>query len=199
MPELPTVAQVCAYLARHGWRRHTKPDGSTLWRGPSGWQAVIPDWPDDDTRLLEHSTAINVIAEDAGRTAEQIVADILVDKHDFEDCNRRCWPYQTPESEWKHTLRWGSCAKATPPEDTPPTLDIPRTWTAGDGYPAEGCVPVPLTLFAPWAQHLTPTDQRRLLEQIAGSRPENRGAVIETWRLVAEELADARPRRGGAE
>ena len=190
MPEPPTVAQVCAYLARHGWRRHTETGGSTIWHGPSGWQAIIPDWPDDDTRLLEHSSAIAVIAEDAGRTIEQIVADIAVDVRGFEGCNRRCWPYQTPESEWRHTLRWGSCARAAPPEDTPATLDIPRTWTAGDGYPAAGWVSVPLELFAPWARYLPPSEQHRMLEQIAGTRPDDRAGLVATWRLVAEGVAE---------
>lgn len=200
MPDLPTIAQVRAYLERHNWRAGQIYDYGTEWRqSPGGVSIVMPDWPDDDTRLLKHSMVINVLADAAGHfTIDQIpltVADIVVDDQDFWGCSRdECWPRNRAEREWRHTLNWGHCAKATEADAQPATLDIPRVWTADDGYPAAGWASVPLTLFLPWSEYLPHVDQRVMLDEIADAGPEGRARILAEWRRTAEQLADPQRR-----
>lgn len=190
----PTVAQVRAYLEHLPWHPNAPlADGATVWwqyPNATGWHVVIPAWPDDDTRLLERSSAIHVLAEVAQRSLDEIVADILVDQEDFEGCTRRCCPNGKPPADWVHTLKWGDCGKAEPPPVRPATFDIPVTWTADDGYPSAGWVPVPLTLFAPWAEHLPPEDQHDMLAEVAAATAADRAGIAAEWQRTAEQLAD---------
>lgn len=190
----PTVAQVRAYLQHLPWKPNAPfSDGTTVWwqyPNGTGWHVVIGDWPDDDTRLLEHSSVIHVLAEAAQRSLDEIVADILVDQEDFAGCTRRCCPNGKPPADWTHTLKWGDCDKAEPPPVKPAYFDIPVTWTADDGYPAAGWESVPLTLFAPWAEHLCPEDQHAMLAKVAKTRPDERAKVVADWQRTAEQLAD---------
>lgn len=190
----PTVAQVRAYLEHLPWYPNPPfSDGTTVWwqyPNATGWCVAIPDWPDDDTRLLERSSAIRVLAAAARRSLEEVVADILVDQEGFSGCARRCQPRSKPLAEWRHTLKWGDCDKAEPPPAKPAHFDIPVTWTAGDGYPSAGWVSVPVTLFAPWVEHLPPDDQHAMLADVADAKPERRPQVVAEWRRSAEQLAD---------
>lgn len=196
MTELPTVAQVRRYLERHNWRPGETYDYGTEWRkSPDGRAVVIPDWSDDDTRLLEHSMVINVLADDAGHTTlDEIymtVANILVDDEDFWGCSREeCWPRNKPESEWAHTLNWGHCAKAAYADMRPATLDIPRVWIGDDGYPVAGWASVPLALLVPWAENLPAADQHTMLEEIATAEADARPELVAQWQRTAEQLAD---------
>lgn len=193
---LPTVAQVRRYLERHNWRAGETYDYGTEWRqSPGGLCVVMPNWADDDTRLLEHSSVINLLAGAAGHTTlDQIpltVANMLVDDDEFWGCQRdECWPRNKPESEWAHTFNLGHCLKAHEGEPRPATIDIPRTWIADDGYPAAGWTPVPLTLFAPWVEYLPPADQLEMLAEIADAAEYDRLRMVAEWRRTAEQLAD---------
>lgn len=89
---VPTVAQVRAYLKHLQWKPEALPDGSVIWRQtPGGSFLVVPDWPDDDTRLLEHSVAINILADATSRTLEETVADILDDDADAQSAVVEAW------------------------------------------------------------------------------------------------------------
>lgn len=191
----PTVAQVRAYLKHLGWHP-CKPfaDGATVWwqyPNATGWHVVIPDWADDDTRLLERSSAIGILADATGRTLEEAAADIIAADQDFWGCSRDCWPRSTPPAEWIHTLEYGRCGQASEPLPGPATLDIPATWIAEDGYPSASWASVPLTLFAPWAEHLPPEGQRAMLAEVAVVEPWHREDVVAQWRHTAEQLANA--------
>lgn len=190
----PTVAQARAYLENLPWYPSaSSPDGPTVWwqyPNATGWHVVIPDWPDDNTRLLERSSAIHVLAEAAQRSLEEIVADILVDQDDFAGCTRRCRPNGKPPAEWRHTLKWGDCDKAKKPPTEPAHFDIPVTWTAEDGYPSAGWTSVPVALFAPWVEHLPPEDQHAMLAEVAQAKPGHRAEVVAAWHRTAEQLAD---------
>jgi hypothetical protein len=48
---------------------------------------------------------------------------------DFDGCYRACRVKQ------KHTLQWGGCEHATPPE---PTVSMSKVYTDTDGYPSIG-------------------------------------------------------------
>lgn len=193
---VPTVAQVRRYLERRGWRPGETYDYGTEWRQSYGGRfVVIPNWADDDTRLLEHSMVINVLADAAGHTIiNQIpltVANILVDDEDFQACSRDCWPRTSPESQWLHTLVWGRCAIAVEPEPQPATVDISRVDVAPDGAPSMSWTSVPLALFAPWTEHLPPSDQQDMLKEIADAEPDNRPQIVAEWKLTAEQVADS--------
>lgn len=48
---------------------------------------------------------------------------------DFDGCNSEC------RRKGAHTLRWGGCEQATPPE---PTVSMSVVYTDHDGYPSIG-------------------------------------------------------------
>lgn len=191
---VPTVAQVRAYLEHLPWYPNMPfSDAATVWwqyPNATGWHVVVPDWPDNDTRLLKRSSVIHVLAEAAQRSLEEIVADILVDQEDFAGCTRRCWPRTKPPAEWAHTRKWGDCDKAEKPPTKPAHFDIPVTWITDDGYSAAGWASVPVSLFAPWVEHLPPDDQHAMLADVAGAEPERRAEVVAEWQRTAEQLAD---------
>lgn len=77
MPDLPTVAQVRAYLDRTGWRPQPIENG-VLYRHPeTGWHTVLPDWPNNDTRVYLHTMVVNVLADSERRTMAEVVADVM--------------------------------------------------------------------------------------------------------------------------
>lgn len=185
----PTIAQVKRYLLHNGWREERHHGAITVWRSPAGKHQVMLSAADDD-KLLERGTVMCTIASATGRTVEQAAADVVVDQAEFSGCTRRCWPRSKPPAEWTHTRKWGDCGKAEKPPTKPATFDIPVVWTADDNYPAAGWTSVPVTLFAPWAGHLSPEDQHAMLAEVAGSKPELRPGIVADWRRTAEQLAD---------
>lgn len=199
MSELPTVAQVRAFLEHLRWKPVAPlldgapvfSDGTVVWwQTPGGCHVVIPGWPDDDTRLLEHSSAIRVIADATSRTLEQTVADILANVEDFDGCSPDCRPRSKPPAEWAHTLVWGRCAYAEDPEPGPVTVDFFHGWDAKDGQRTWGSVPIPLEVFAPWVTHLPTSDQWDMVEEVADANADERPGIVAQWRLTAEQLAD---------
>lgn len=184
-----TVAQVKRYLQHSDWREEHHHGGIAVWQSPSGKHQVMLNAPDGDT-LLGQGMVLHTIACATGRTVEQAAVDVAVDQEDFWGCTRRCWPRSKPPAEWAHTLKWGDCDKAEQPPVKPAHFDIPVTWTADDGYPSAGWSSVPVTLFAPWAEHLPPEDQHAMLAEVAAAKPDSRPAIVAEWQRTAEQLAD---------
>lgn len=191
----PTLSQIRDYLLATGWRVADQGETAVLWT-IEGHRIRMPlprhitDY-DLSMAIVNLSIAESRPPHDVRESILNEAAEQLVAEGDFWDCSRdSCWPRTKRAAQWKHSLAWGQCGKAVEPLPEPATVYITRSWIAEDGEAAAGWTPVPLTLFAPWAEHLPPADQHQMLDEIAKTVPEWRPSVVAEWQRTAEQLAD---------